>query len=76
MKIPQFTVLCAIVLLTIGGGTGCRAYREAREEKAMRAIYGDGYEQAKAEMDAARSAAWMLSWEKGPPVTLPAPPWP
>lgn len=76
MKTRPFAVLCAAVLLTVGGGTGCRASREAREEKAMRAIYGDGYEAAKAEMDAAQMAAWMLSWEDGPPVKLPAPPWP
>ena len=76
MKMPRFAALCAIALLTVGGGTGCRACREAREEKALRAFYGDGYEQAKAEMDAARLAAWMLTWEKGDPVKLPAPPWP
>lgn len=76
MKIPRFAVLCAIALLIVGGGTGCRASREAREEQALRSIYGDGYEEAKAEYDDAMLAAWMLSWEKGPPVTLPAPPWP
>lgn len=80
MKSPAVLVLA---LLTAIGGSGCNGGRliprgawspfpskAAREEKAMRAIYGDGYEKAKAEMDAARLAAWMLSWEDGPPVHL------
>lgn len=67
MKFPAVLVLA---LLTAIGGSGCEAARKARMEREQRALWGDGYEKARAEYDAARLAAWMLSWEDGPPVHL------
>ena len=60
--------LTAAAALTIIGGTGCEAVRKARTEREMREFWGDGYDNAKAEMEAAQFTAWVLSWEDGPPV--------
>ena len=75
MKRPSSAALLCLCLLTAVGGTGCEASRKAKAEREMREFWGDGYDKAKAEMDAAQYARWVLSWEDGPPVTLhdPAP---
>jgi hypothetical protein len=66
----QRSALLIFALLATAGLPGCQAIRTARAEREMREFWGDGYDKAKAEMDGATYAAWVLSWEDGPPVTF------